>query len=50
MTVAARVGELRVGVTTGGLAVSLQHGGLRLGIERTWGGQTRAGIYYRAEF
>lgn len=48
MSVPARGrGELRIGITDQGAAVELERDGLRLGIERTWGGQTRFGLYYR---
>lgn len=45
-----RLGELTLSLTSEGAGLYLQRGGLRLSVERTWGGQTRAGVFYRAEF
>ena len=50
MTLTARAGALSLGVSTQGLGLQLQRGGLLVGVERTWSGQTRAGLYYQAHF
>lgn len=46
----AKLGELSIGLTLQGAGLYLRRGGLQVGIEHGWSGQTRAGLFYRASF